>query len=463
MARIPLPFSSYQIRSTPASTSRLVNCCISALPAGAKTPTVLERVAGPKAFEDIGTGPIRGMHAFQGDLFVVSGTGLYKIESDGTATGYLGTPIAGTGSVSMAHNPDYLVIVAEPNGYIFDPGFGVGPITDIDFTSRGASRVKFCKNYMVFQEPDSGRFFWADVGSVSSYDSLNFATAEGRPDPLEGIESDQSQLIAFGEETVEIYNVTANGFESAINGVIEIGCFNGDTVCQFDSSVAWVANDYTVRILRGTTAQQISTPAVEQFLTSVDVSTLRAYAYSQDGHFFYVLCCSSGCFVYDVKSGEWAERATYPYDYYKWQYHAYAHGRHYIGDFYSDAVCYFDPLTYTDNGGIQRMSWRYQPIYAENRVAVHRSFEVVLEVGVGLTTGQGSDPEIMLAYSDDGGVTWTNLPNRKIGKMGEYRTRVRWSGLGSASQRVYECAVSDPVRIAVVDTIVDVEASRMAA
>lgn len=463
MARIPLPFCSYRVRSTPASTARLQNCHIAALPAGAKTPTVLERVAGPKTFATVGTGPIRGKHTFDGDDFTVSGTSLYRVASDGTAT--LVGSIPGIGGVSMDNNPQYLVIVAEPNAYYTD-GTTVTQITDADFTVLGAKRVRFCKNYMVFQAAgNTGVFFWADVGSVVNYDALSYATAEGRPDPLAGIESDHGQFIALGETSVEIFDVTPNGFESAINGAIEIGCFNGDTVCRFDNSVAWVADDYTVRRLAGTTPQQISTPAVEQFLSSVDVSTLRAYAYSQDGHFFYVLCCASGCFVYDVKSGEWAERGTYPDVYFRWQFHAYAHGRHYVGDFYSGAVCYFDPLTYTDNDGIQRMSWRYQPIYAENRTVVHRSFEVVLEVGVGITTGQGSDPEIMLAYSDDGGVTWTNLPNKKIGRMGEYRTRVRWSGLGSSSQRVYECAVSDPVRIAVVDTIVDVQggAMRMAA
>lgn len=461
MPSIRLPVHSYKLRSTPASPARLVNCYAEALPPDAKTPLILTRAPGVKAHSTPGNGPIRGMHQFQRNLFVVSGTGLYKVEADGTETS-IGT-IPGTDRVSMAHNTDSLVIVTNPAGYYSD-GTTVTQITDADYTSRGAKYVKFIDNYMVFMEPNSGRFFGAEVGTVTDFDALDFATAEGAPDDLVGMEVDHRQIVLLGEESGEIWeNTGATGFpfERAINGFFEIGCFNGDTLVKLDNSVCWVANDYTVRRLSGVTPQRISTHAVEQFLSTVDVTTLRAFSYSQDGHFFYLLCCSTGCWVYDVTSNEWAERVTYPNGYFVWQTHAAAHGRQYVGDNYSNAVGYFDPLTYTENGGIQRMEWTYQPVYAENRQAMHDRLEVVLEAGTGLITGQGSDPEIMLEYSDDGGQTWESAPNRKIGEIGQYEQRVIWDSLGSARQRVYRCAVSDPIKVVVSDTVLTARGARL--
>lgn len=460
MATLNLPTHSYRLRSAPASCAELSNCYIEALPPDAKTRTVLSRAPGMRPFATIGTGPIRGLHTFDGDLFAVSGPNLYRMASDGTVTGILSTPIPGVGAVSLDHNVTAMTIVTNPDAFYTD-GLIVTQITDADFTALGAKYVKFLDNYMTFMPPNSGRLFWADVGSSSSFDALNFVTAEGSPDDNVGIESDHQQLIVLGETSLQIMYYSEDGLVPAINGFAELGCFNGDTIAKLDNSIFWVANDFTVRRLSGATPQRVSTPAVEQFLSSVDVSTLRGYAYDQDGHFFYLVCCSTGCLVFDVASGEWANRGTYGQDYFRWQYHAYAHGRHYVGDYYTGQIAYFDPEWYKDGDDIQLMRFTTQPVYAENRLAVHHRIEIVMETGVGLTTGQGFDPEIMLAYSDDGGITWKNEPNRKIGKMGEYQTRVHWDALGSSRMRVYRFSISDPVKLAVTDIILTATGARL--
>lgn len=77
----------------------------------------------------------------------------------------------------------------------------------------------------------------------------------------------------------------------------------------------------------------------------------------------------------------------------------------------------------------------------------HSSFELDCEVGRGLSSGQGSDPKIMMKYSDDGGRTWSNELWRSLGKVGEYKTRVVWRKLGSSKDRVYQVSGSDPVFI----------------
>lgn len=462
--RLSLPVHSYSLRSAPASTARLVNCFAEALPPDAKSPTVLSRVPCFVSTYTGASGVVRGMHYGLGYLWAVIGTRLYRLNEDGSGSNF-GT-IPGTGRVSMASNADYIVVVTNPDAYYADASVTTAAqITDADFTARGAKYVRFIDNYLLFTEPGTGRFFGSDLASATSFDSLNFATAEGVPDNIVGMEVDHRQVLLFGSDSLEIWeNTGASGFpfERAINGLIEIGCFNGDTVAKLDNSVFWVANDYTVRKLEGTTPRRVSTHAVEKFLSTVDINTGRAYSYNQDGHFFYVLSFEEGCWVYDATTGKWHERQTYGHTYYRYQTSAAAYGRVWLGDAYDYYVGYLDPDTYEDPGDVpQVMQWTYQPVYGENRLATHDRLEVIMETGVGLSSGQGSDPQIMCEYSDDGGQTWTTLPTKDIGALGSYSTRVAWHKLGSARQRVYRMSVSDPVKVAITDTILDVRGGRI--
>jgi hypothetical protein len=66
--------------------------------------------------------------------------------------------------------------------------------------------------------------------------------------------------------------------------------------------------------------------------------------------------------------------------------------------------------------------------------------------GVGLQTGQGSNPQAMLRWSDDGGATFGSEHWTSIGAAGDYKNRAYWRRLGRARDRVYEMSISDPVQ-----------------
>ena len=72
-------------------------------------------------------------------------------------------------------------------------------------------------------------------------------------------------------------------------------------------------------------------------------------------------------------------------------------------------------------------------------------FQLDLQAGTGLVTGQGSNPRVCLRWSDDGGHTWSNQHFVDAGKIGEYGRRAIWRRLGHARDRVFEISVSDPV------------------
>ena len=86
------------------------------------------------------------------------------------------------------------------------------------------------------------------------------------------------------------------------------------------------------------------------------------------------------------------------------------------------------------------------------RRTTHHSLQIDLETGVGLNLGQGSDPEVMLRWSDDGGHTWSNYHTSPVGRIGEYYRRTFFRRLGMTLKlrdRVYEVSGTDPVKIAI--------------
>ena len=460
MASISLPIASYELRSRWASPQRLVNCYIEQLPAGAKSPVLLGRAPGIDTWTTVGVGQIRAMHVAQslGLLFVVSGSKLYSIDKNKAAT-LLGD--VGTGDIDIDSNETTVVVVSAPNAYYYDSTTSTfGQITDPDFTARGAGDVEFLDNYLLFREPNSGRFFSSDLANATSFDALNFATAEAATDAIVGMVVDHRQVLLFGSKSLEIWeNTGASGFpfERSINGYVEQGCLNGRTLAKVDQSVFWLADDRTVRRLDGVTPMRVSTHAIEQRIFDSTIETASAFSYSQDGHIFYVLRMEEGTFVYDCTTQQWHERQSYASETWTVGTSVEFAGKVLMGDANNNFIGEINPFSYSEFGAIQRMEWVYQPIYAEEHRAFHHRLEMLFEPGVGLTAGQGSDPEVMLDKSDDGGISWESLPNKKLGKRGQYHNRAVWSACGSAFQRVYRGAVTDPVKVVLSDTLVEVE------
>lgn len=74
-----------------------------------------------------------------------------------------------------------------------------------------------------------------------------------------------------------------------------------------------------------------------------------------------------------------------------------------------------------------------------------RRLELVLQAGVGLTTGQGSDPHVLVQLSRDGGQTWG--PERRLtaGQRGQYEARAWLQNAGRYRDGAVRIVVSDPV------------------
>ena len=461
--KTPILGQSYVARSVNAADSRMVNLFSEAIPDGGQEPAFIQRAPGLRLLTTVGTGPIRGMWQYAGFAYVVSGIELYRVASDRTT--FLIGNVGGTGPVSMTDNGTQMFIATNPNGFIYNRiTNALAPITDPDFP--GAVTVGYLDGYFVFNEPNSQRVWITELLDGTSIDPLDFASAEGSPDGLVALIIDHREAWLFGTSSTEVwYNSAGVDFPlQRIQGAYnEVGCDAPYSIAKMDNSIFWLGGDARGRGMvyraNGYTAQRVSTHAIEwQIQQYGDLSNAIAYTYQQDGHSFYVLTFpdNNATWVYDASTGLWHERAGFSNG---------AFTRHrsncqmafnneiMVGDFENGNLYAFDLETYADNGSIQKWlrSWRALPTGRNNltRTAQH-NLQLNCQMGVGLVTGQGSDPRAMLRWSDDGGHTWSNEHWTTMGKIGQTGLRAMWRRLGMTTKlrdRVYEVSGTDPVKV----------------
>jgi len=162
--------------------------------------------------------------------------------------------------------------------------------------------------------------------------------------------------------------------------------------------------------------------------------------------------------VYDVATSSWHERAGFTngeFTRHRSNCQMFFNNNVTVGDYENGNLYAFDLDAYQDNGQIQKWlrSWRALPTDKNNlKRSDHHCLQLDCETGVGLTLGQGSDPQVILRWSDDGGHTWSNEHSRSMGRIGEYGYRTIWRRLGTTMKirdRVYEVSGTDPVKIAI--------------
>ena len=460
--KTPILGSAYVARSVNAADARMVNLFPEIVPEAGKEPAFLQRAPGLRFLATVGTGPIRGLWMLGDYMYVVSGTTMYKLNSSYAATS-IGT-VSGTGPVSIADNGTQIFVAANGPSYIYNATTDVfAQITDPDFP--GAVNVGYLDGYFVFNEPNSQRVWVTSLLDGLSVDPLDFASAEGAPDQLVGLIIDHREAWLFGTNSVEVWydaglvDFPLQRIQGAFN---EIGCLAPYSIAKMDNGIFWLGADARGRGIvyraNGYTGQRVSTHAVEWQIQQYDtLNDAVAYTYQQDGHTFYVLNFPSAnaTWVYDAATQAWHERAG-------WNNGAFTRHRGncqvaynneiVIGDYQNGNVYAFDLDVYADNGGIQKWlrTWRALPTGQNNlrRTAQH-AMQLDIETGVGLNLGQGSDPQLMLRWSDDGGHTWSSEHWTSAGKIGQYYRRAFWRRLGMTMKlrdRVYEVSMTDPVK-----------------
>lgn len=356
---------------------------------GTRSLKMLETPPGLKPYQQIGTGPIRGMHDCEGLRLVVSGRYLYRITNAG-----VGVPIGvipGVGRVSMTHNQfetGYQVLVenGQPGGgYVYNTvDLTFARITDEGYP--GSISSDYLDSFLLGVEPFGRFWFHSDLASATSYNTLDRYEAEASPDKIVGLAVSGQEVVVFGQRTTEFFmNVgAATGTFQNRNTGFDRGCASRDTIAKLDNSIFWLGDDGIVYRLNGYSAQPVSTRALDQQLSRYNLAQAFAFVWEDRGHKVYYLTFPDGqTFGYDVVTGLWHRRESFGLDRWRLTHVVEWSGKKYGGDFQTGRIFLID-WDYHLEGSQPIISERVSPVLSDNQSRLGiPSAELVFDTGQG--------------------------------------------------------------------------------
>lgn len=452
--QINLAQHTYEDRSSAVSVQRLVNLYMEPKPPESKVQWALHGTPGLRLWTtSSGIAGCRGMCVMGDYLFAVMGSSLYAYDSTKVET-YIGA-ISGIELVGMATNGTQVVIVSDIEIYI-------ATLTSlVTATVSNALGVAFQDGYMLFAERNSQKLFISGLQDATAYDPTEFTLVNAEPDNNAGIANVLRETVVFGKRSAQIYYNSGQAdfpFTRTQSGVIPRGTISPRSVASYQGTVMWLGDDLRVYAIRNSGIEAISTPALDVSIAAcTGHSGAHAFIYSQEGHIFYCLTLNEATFCFDATTDRWHERESYGLNYWRARCHAFYMQSNLVGDAFNGNIYELDLDYYTDNGEAIRREVVAPAIHAAEKRAQIHEVELTAEVGVGLIAGQGSNPIVMLDWSDDGGRTWSNQHDAKLGPIGEYKQRVKWTRLGQFRSRSIRFAISDPVKVAFLTAFIEVE------
>lgn len=453
---------SYESQAVTADQERTVNWYVERMESqGATSKSALYPTPGVTEISEAATTPGRA-HFFQSDReFAVIGPTFYEIGQFGALTSR-GTVVIGGNPATISSNGDgggQLFITSGDFGYSYD--LTTNALSQVTALNGIATMGDHLDGYFLAIDSATSKFYVSALLNGTSWTTgTDFAQRSIAPDPWKSIKVNGRYVWLLGEQTSEVWYDTGASFPFAPHpsGLVPYGIAAPFSAVSADGTLLWLGasrlGDAYVLRAAGFVPEVVSDFPLQRIFNSyATISDAQADTYTDHGHTFYLLNfpTENATWALDLQTGQWAERGTWiseDNEYVAWRprWHAMAFGEHRMLDSITGSVYRMAPglSSDVDDRPIRRLR-RAPALTSENQRVFFSAFELDMEPGLGTSTGQGSDPQVMLRMSNDGGKTWGAELQRSAGKIGEYNKRVRWDRLGSARRRVFEVAVSDPI------------------
>lgn len=376
-----------------------------------------------------------------------------------TSVSFTANTITLSSNATSNQTADVFTLNIPSFGQILDPAF------------LGADRVDFIEGWLIFNQPGTRTFFTnAPIPYTLTFAGAFYALKDSSTDNLITLHANNRELWLVGERTSEVwYNSGGVNFSfSRLPGIgPQVGCEAKHSIARIGPNLIWLARneqgDDMVMMTNQYTMQRVSTHAVEAAISSYTVvDDAIGDVYEDQGHVMYLLTFPTQdvtwCFdltVYTQSEGRlgWWQRLSWDSTsgtYHRHRGNCYANFAdiRVCGDFQTGQLHQQDRSFYTDADRPLRAQRRTPHVWKkESRERVFfAQLQVEFTPGVGLQVGQGTDPQVMVRWSDDGGLSWGTEQWVSIGKVGDTRNRAVIYNLGEARDRVWEVNISDPVK-----------------
>ncbi|CAL8974431.1 hypothetical protein RHODGE_RHODGE_03323 [Rhodoplanes serenus] len=469
MTAIPFPLSTSPGANPQDSAGRLINTFAEPLGRGARSVARWRRAPGLTLFGSTARTGCRGMHEINGILYSAWNGRLVKHTAAGGAAADIGA-LNGAARVFFFRNnktptPDQFVVDPNEGAFIFTPTT-VSAYPDVDLPAVNSGCA--FDGYGIFST-GAGLIYATDLNSTA-VSALSFARAEANPDGLLRVIPWGSRLLAFGARTIETWtNAGTSPFPLARDVVIPRGLAGRYAVAGhedgFTRALLFVGDDLAVYRLDGYTPVKVSPPDLDALIEDVpDKDTLEACVYVADGHGFWQISSPAWTWVFNTNSETWHERRSHLGSRSRITTSHNAFGRWLVGDTQSGNILAIDPDVCTEAGNPFPMLLESGPVTAfPGRVRVARA-DFDMTTGVGIAAGLDpieTDPTVEIAWSDDGGLSWSAPLRRSLGRQAVTEpVTVRRTGITSTKGRRWRLQVADPVQTALYGGDMAAEARR---
>ena len=401
---------------------------------------------------------------------VISNT-LYDVSASGTLTSRGTVSEDSTNTATMITNGDggdELFVTCGGKGYMLD-------LTSAAFTNPVATVTmgSMVDGYFLALNAPTSTLSISNLLDGTTWDPTQFAQRGSQPDPWRSMVVNYNEIWLLGSQTSEVW-YNANNFPFPFaprpGAIMQQGIAATFSAAVLEGTVIWLGHNENgqaqVVAASGYLPARISNHAMEyQISRYTRIDDAVAWIYEDQGHPFYVLNfpTAGATWVYDKNTQQWHQRGTWiseqnMFDAWHPQCHTFAFGKHLVGDRNNPTIYQMDiTFGFDVDGRPLRRVRRGPSIQDELNWMFFGRFQIELESGLGLVTGQGSVPLVLLRASNDGGQTYGNYRTAGAGPIGAFRTRVFWEQNGASRNRVYEVTVSDPIPWRLVNAFLEVE------
>jgi hypothetical protein len=433
------------------------------------TPGVTALVTGADA-------PGRAMIAVKDRTFCVLGQTFFELTISGgvyTLTSRnASVPMVDDGKpATISWNGDgggELFITSGNYGYLFTLSSNAFAQVRDPAVDGGTTMGTQLDGYFIALDTDTSTIYISDLLDGTTWDATQFQQRSIESDPWVSLAVLNRQLWLLGSLTSEVWfnsGATPFPFEPHPSGLVMYGCAAPYSTVVTGDTLLWLAatKDGIGQVMQTSdfTPDVVSSFAVSTALAGYGtIDDAIGDSYSEIGHTFYVLNfpTEQKTWGFDVTPNmdlsspqRWAQRGTWiseNNDYEAWHpcYSTYQNDELLILDRTSGVLYRLSHTVGTDVDSREIRRIRRAPsLFQENQVLRVSAFELFLEPGLGLATGQGSDPQVSLRISGNGGKTFGNERLSGAGAIGTYGTRTRWLRCGSGRRWMPEVVVSDPI------------------
>lgn len=457
MKPIPLFGTGIKSLSPSVTAQRRVNVFFDTRPDEDKSKIVVRATPGAIASTQLSDSPVRGFRVVGNYLYVVSGSTVFQVAQDGTFVP-LGL-IGNTGQyVTMWDNSFQLGIVDGQAGYSVRLPTGVPtPISDSSFPN-GATTITGLNSRAVVEVPGTSRQFYVSAQyDLTTWTPIIFGTKENNSDSLIAVDQLNGMLILWGPLTTEYWqDVGSTPLPyQRINGATQTwGLAAKYSRAYLANTIIFLAQNpqggVQVMLLNGYTPNRVSNSDIENIITSFPIyNDAIALTYMVDGHPMYQLTfpTASRSFLYDALMNMWFEVQSGVGDYVR---HFANLGvvfntKNYVSDTNTGILYQLKTGIYTEAGNAIKRVVTSRHVRMDGNEFGISEIRLELDAGVGTALGQGSNPNVMMRVSKDGGRTFGPERWKPIGKSGQYRSTTYWDRLGSSRDFVFQFTLTDPV------------------